>query len=86
MEHHHRLRREWANHRREGIRGKLNRTRVSARETSFIKGCMATYDNLLADRIPELPCFNTLRVANKNAFLGVRLQSFPLLLVHQHIS
>jgi hypothetical protein len=42
-----------------------------------------TADNELpADRIPEPPSLNTFRVANKNALLGVRLQSFPLLLVH----
>jgi hypothetical protein len=67
MEHHLRQlrRRLW------DCRGtqKINGSCRIARETSFIKDCMAADDELVLHWVPEAPGFNSLRITDKNTLL-----------------
>jgi hypothetical protein len=58
---------------RVGGRSKANGNCRIARETPLIKHCMTADDDLLLNWVPELPGLDTIRVANEDALLGVRL-------------
>ena len=56
-----------------------------ARETSLIKHSMAGNDEFLIHWIPEAPGLHSFRIANKDAFLGVWLKRFVLVLGDEDI-
>src|SRR5271156_4099985 len=55
------------------------------RKVSLIKNCMTADDDFLVHWIPELPCFHSFSISNKDALFGVGLQGFPVILVNQDI-
>jgi hypothetical protein len=81
MEHHFGRYRKF----RWGWRNKIDSNSRISWKAPFIKYCMAADDDLLLNWIPESPSLVTIRITNKNALLGMRLQSFPLFLLDEHI-